>query len=292
MDLRVTFPVRFDVRTLKDGVSELMAATGATKVSYWNMEVTRGTETWGHSDVYEFYEDFSKPYDSFSIAINVAVEDAPEVLSSMSIEGQGLSLPTAVKVYNSTRPVISQTMQIFRDAAPFMPPVTPAPVQPRIFIGHGGSSGQWRLLADHLRDHHGYDVMTYETGARAGHTIRDVLEELMLDRDFALLVMTGEDELADGSMRARQNVVHEAGLFQGRLGFRRAIVVLEEGVDNFSNLDGIQYVPFKTENIREAFGDVVATLRREFPSPKAIEGGTHGTGSIPHTPRKGAAAPP
>jgi predicted nucleotide-binding protein len=78
--------------------------------------------------------------------------------------------------------------------------------------------------------------------------------------------MTGEDETAEGGLRARQNVVHEAGLFQGRLGFSRAIAVIEEAVEVFSNLDGVQQIRFPQGRIREAFGDVVATLRREFPA--------------------------
>jgi predicted nucleotide-binding protein len=35
------------------------------------------------------------------------------------------------------------------------------------------------------------------------------------------------------------NVVHEAGLFQGRLGFTRAIIMLEEGCEEFSNIEGL-----------------------------------------------------
>ena len=46
---------------------------------------------------------------------------------------------------------------------------------------------------------------------------------------IAFLVLTAEDERADGKLQARMNVVHEVGLFQGRLGFSRAIVMLEEG---------------------------------------------------------------
>jgi hypothetical protein len=30
------------------------------------------------------------------------------------------------------------------------------------------------------------------------------------------------DELASGKVQARMNVIHEAGLFQGRLGFKKA----------------------------------------------------------------------
>jgi predicted nucleotide-binding protein len=119
-------------------------------------------------------------------------------------------------------------------------------------------------LKDHLTDKHGYKIEAYETGARAGHTIRDILDEMASKSSFALLVMTGEDEDKSGNSRARQNVVHEVGLFQGRLGFSRAIVLLEEGTEEFSNMFGIQQIRFSKNNIRETFGEVLATLKREF----------------------------
>ena len=49
------------------------------------------------------------------------------------------------------------------------------------------------------------------------------------DAAFALLVLTAEDEIAEGELQPRMNVVHEAGLFQGRLGFTKAIILVEEG---------------------------------------------------------------
>jgi predicted nucleotide-binding protein len=140
------------------------------------------------------------------------------------------------------------------------PQVQPSPV---IFIGHGRSS-QWRDLKDHLHEKHHYKVEAYETGARAGHSIRDILEEMIDKSSFAVLVLTAEDEQINGGIRARQNVIHEAGLFQGRLGFPRAIMLIEAGVEEFSNVQGVQYIQFSRENIKETFGEVLATLRREF----------------------------
>lgn len=134
---------------------------------------------------------------------------------------------------------------------------------PTVFLGHGRSS-LWKDLRDHLRDQHGYKVEAYETGTRAGHTIRDIVEEMATKSDVAFLVHTAEDELSNGKFQSRPNVIHETGLFQGKLGFPRAIVLLEEGCEEFSNLAGIQQIRFKKGNIREAFGDVLATLRREF----------------------------
>jgi predicted nucleotide-binding protein len=37
--------------------------------------------------------------------------------------------------------------------------------------------------------------------------------------------MTGEDTHNDKEKHARPNVIHDAGFFQGRLGFRRAIIL-------------------------------------------------------------------
>jgi predicted nucleotide-binding protein len=142
-------------------------------------------------------------------------------------------------------------------------PEPPSPeTRPKIFIGHGHGT-QWRDLKDHLTDKHGYQVAAYEVGVRSGYTITNILAEMLAESSFALIVMTGEDETADGRMRARQNVVHELGLFQGKLGFQRAIMVAESTVEPLSNLDGVQHIQF-THNITETYGDVLATLRREF----------------------------
>jgi predicted nucleotide-binding protein len=77
------------------------------------------------------------------------------------------------------------------------------------------------------------------------------------------LVLTAEDETVDGKVQARMNVVHEAGLFQGRLGFERAIVMLEEGCEEFSNIAGLGQIRFPKNNLKAAFHDVQLVLERE-----------------------------
>jgi len=119
-------------------------------------------------------------------------------------------------------------------------------------------------LKDHLSDKHGLRVEAYEIGARGGLTIKEVLEEMLTASSFALLVMTGEDEDAKGAFHARENVIHELGLFQGRLGFRKSIVLLEENTAEFSNIQGVNQIRFSKNSIQETFGEVIATLKREF----------------------------
>jgi predicted nucleotide-binding protein len=80
---------------------------------------------------------------------------------------------------------------------------------------------------------------------------------------IAFLLVTGEDELKDGTMQARMNVVHEAGLFQGRLGFTKAIILLEEGCEEFSNIQGLGQIRFPKGNIQAAFEEIRRVLERE-----------------------------
>jgi predicted nucleotide-binding protein len=75
--------------------------------------------------------------------------------------------------------------------------------------------------------------------------------------------MTAEDEQADGKVRARENVVHEVGLFQGRIGFSRAIVLIEEGCEEFSNIHGLGQLRFPKGNISAKFEEIRAILERE-----------------------------
>jgi hypothetical protein len=138
-------------------------------------------------------------------------------------------------------------------------------LSPRVFIGHG-KDRQWRELENHLREKQGFTVVGYELGVRAGCTVVEVLSEMLEKSSIAFLVMTAEDKMDSGEMRARQNVVHEIGLFQGRLGFKRAIVLVEDGVEEFRNITGLNPIPFAAGRIQEIFGDVVAIIRREFPA--------------------------
>jgi predicted nucleotide-binding protein len=80
---------------------------------------------------------------------------------------------------------------------------------------------------------------------------------------FAFLIMTAEDETPDRLFQARLNVIHEVGLFQGKLGFEKAIVLLEEGCEQFSNIHGLSHIPFPKANIKAAFHDVRRVLARE-----------------------------
>lgn len=131
-----------------------------------------------------------------------------------------------------------------------------------VFIGHGRSSS-WRELKDFIQERLKLPWDEFNRVPVAGVTNIARLAEMLDAAAVALLVMTAEDERADGSMQARMNVIHEAGLFQGRLGFSRAVVLLEEGCEPFSNIDGLGQIRFPAGNISAAFEEVRRVLERE-----------------------------
>ena len=132
----------------------------------------------------------------------------------------------------------------------------------KLFIGHGHSL-VWRELKDFIVDTLGLEYEEFNRISAAGKSTSDRLNEMLESCCVAFLIMTGEDEQADGSLRARDNVIHEVGLFQGKLGFEKAIVLLEEGCEDFSNIHGITYIPFPKGNIKASFEDIRRVLERE-----------------------------
>ena len=143
-----------------------------------------------------------------------------------------------------------------------------SPPSKRVFIGHGHSPA-WRDLKDFLVDRLGLEYEEFNREPSAGKSTKERLQEMLVSSGFALIVMTGEDEAKDGKVRARENVVHEAGLFQGKLGFERAIVLREEGCEEYSNIAGLIQLQFPRGNIMAVSEQIRRTLEREGFIPKS-----------------------
>lgn len=131
-----------------------------------------------------------------------------------------------------------------------------------VFLGHGQSL-VWRDLKDYLRDRLDLRVDEFNLQAAAGMTIASRLEQMLDAATFAFIVMTAEDATPSGLTNARLNVVHELGLFQGRLGFMKAIVLLEDGCEEFSNIHGLVQVRFPKGDIDPVKDQIRHILERE-----------------------------
>jgi len=132
----------------------------------------------------------------------------------------------------------------------------------KVFLGHGGNP-LWSKIHIHLKDELHLDVQAWESESRASRYPLDVLKQLLDSCTFAVLVQTGEDTTSDGNVRARQNVIHEIGLFQGRLGFEKVALVEQEGIESFSNIHGLQVIRFPGQRIEAAYYELDRMLVRE-----------------------------
>ena len=133
----------------------------------------------------------------------------------------------------------------------------------KVFIGHGRAPA-WTDLRDFLRDRLNLQPTEFNMEPVAGLSTKERLEGILAQSSFAFLVMTAEDEHPDGSLHARENVIHEAGLFQGRLGFDRAIILMEEGCSEFSNIVGLMQIRFPKGKILAVSEDIRKVLEERL----------------------------
>lgn len=132
----------------------------------------------------------------------------------------------------------------------------------KVFLGHGRSA-EWRKLKDFLQDRLTLPWDEFNRVPVAGQTNIARLSSMLDDASIAFVIMTAEDEMLGGESRARENVVHEVGLFQGRLGFGKAIVLLEDGCNEFSNISGLGQIRFPSGRIEAVFEEIRLVLERE-----------------------------
>jgi len=131
-----------------------------------------------------------------------------------------------------------------------------------VFIGHGRNK-LWARVQIFLKDELSLNTMTFESEFHTSESIVPILDDFLSKSIFAVILLTAEDETSEGKIRARQNVIHEIGLFQGRIGFKKVVLLKQEGVEEFTNIAGLQYIPFAKENVEKTFYELQRTLKRE-----------------------------
>ncbi|HLH94646.1 MAG TPA: TIR domain-containing protein [Xanthobacteraceae bacterium] len=252
--------IKFSSRIVRRGIDICTGLSNERKEGRLRSTATFSGEKWELDNVEDFLSHYAS--DEVEEATLDASWDAGSKSFSLYLNSRG----TQIGVQTNLRASIESVFSIFEDA----PAEDKAALSAKrikdvsVFIGHG-QDRQWEKLKAHLQDQLGLEVTAYETGARAGHTIRDVLEKIVRKSSMALLVLTKEGSTGS-ALRARENVIHECGLFQGRLGFDRAVLLVEDGVELASSFDDIPQLRFRKGRLSEVFDDVLVTLRREFGS--------------------------
>jgi hypothetical protein len=103
---------------------------------------------------------------------------------------------------------------------------------------------------------------------KANRSYLDTLLNRASYYDFGIAVFTPDDEavIRERPVRVtRDNVIFEFGLFLGRIGPNRTFLIVQEGVEMFSDWNGIAIVEFRPrENLVAAVGAACDRIREEM----------------------------
>ena len=213
--------------------------------------------TWSREDIINALAPRSGKY----IRDNVAFDQGPRTPPHIYVQAEILAMQRNQKVIADLRKSVKQcASHVLRRQQAVLP--QKSNVGTKVFIGHGHST-TWRELEDFIKEGLGLPTDEFNREPTAGTLTFDRLEQMLNSAAVAFLVMTAEDEQKEGKSHPRLNVVHEAGLFQGRLGPRRAIILMEDGCEEFSNIAGLGQLRFRKGDIRATFREIEDVLERE-----------------------------
>lgn len=140
----------------------------------------------------------------------------------------------------------------------------------KVFISHGHDELTKHKLKDFVRDQLKLEPIVLSEQPDLGLTIVEKLEHYGKNCDFALIVLTADDQTASGGLRARQNVIHELGYFHGLLGRNRVLLLKEPKVELFSNISGLIYKEFPRGSIKLVFEDIRLAINAGDASKYAV----------------------
>lgn len=122
----------------------------------------------------------------------------------------------------------------------------------KVFIVHGHDNGLKQEVA-RLVERQGLEAIILSEQANRGKTIIEKFEEHS-DVGAAICLFTGDDhgkakDATSENLRARQNVVFEAGYFMGKLGRENVVLIANPDIEIPSDLKGVVYTNEKSWQI-------------------------------------------
>jgi predicted nucleotide-binding protein len=117
-----------------------------------------------------------------------------------------------------------------------------------IFIVHGHEHSLLYQTQMVLERATGREVVVLHQRADSGMTLIEKFERQAEKAAFAVVLLTADDEggaKKDGARRprGRQNVIFELGFFYAKLGRNRVAVLVDQDVEEPSDLRGLLYIP-------------------------------------------------
>jgi predicted nucleotide-binding protein len=130
-----------------------------------------------------------------------------------------------------------------------------------------------------IERHLALQVVVYTDSALIGKGPFENLEAMVSQCGYAVIVLTKDDQVIGrttvsvqedsprGRKRGRQNVIHEIGYCQGRMGVERVLILFEDGVEIPSNIAYLHGQPIKSGNIEDVYRFLAKHLKKKCNNP-------------------------
>jgi len=117
-----------------------------------------------------------------------------------------------------------------------------------VFLSHGHND-YYKDLVLKLINELNYKAITFEDKSIIGNSNLVNLESITQSCGSCISILSKDDQTSEGSFRARQNVIHELGFCQGAFGKNKVLYLIEDDVEEPSNISGINGCHFNEKNI-------------------------------------------
>lgn len=135
--------------------------------------------------------------------------------------------------------------------------------QPRVLILHD-ENPQWQDVRRFVEQRCGLETEHLSpVDFGVGHFETAVGDQLAAC-GFAVCILSAKDTV-QGLRQPDQVVVHQVGILQGRYGFGKVAILVEEGCDLFTNLSGLIRLEFPKGRVEVKFLELHRMLLRELP---------------------------
>jgi hypothetical protein len=122
------------------------------------------------------------------------------------------------------------------------------PAGRNVFIIHGHDETNSLRLQVLLHDHFKLSPVVMKKEAGMSRALLTKFEDVASVCSIAFALMTPDDQITNSQRQfsqARPNVIFETGWFVGRLGIPRVCLLLKEGTEVHSDIDGISRIVFR-----------------------------------------------
>jgi predicted nucleotide-binding protein len=141
--------------------------------------------------------------------------------------------------------------------------VSRVPSTKNVFVIHGHDELNTRRLTELLQNHFKLNPIAMLSKPGMSRPLIEKFEDEAQSCSFAFGLFTPDDEIVNAANRykqARPNVIYEVGWFIGRLGKHRVALLLKQGTNIHSDLDGVSRIPF-SDNVEDKFLDIQKELK-------------------------------